>query len=72
MGSFMVTVTISQFLQHATKENMTNEKKMNLSCSDRTKQAKHKTKANQILPTPGEAKAKAMSGRLYIHTINNK
>jgi hypothetical protein len=26
-----------------------------------------------ILPTPGEAKAKAMPGRLYIHTkINNK
>ena len=25
-----------------------------------------------ILPTPGEVKAKAMPGRLYIHTINNK
>jgi hypothetical protein len=24
-----------------------------------------------ILPIPGEAKAKAMPGRLYIHTINN-
>ena len=26
---------------------------------------------NVILPTPGEAEAKAMPGRLYIHTINN-
>jgi hypothetical protein len=25
-----------------------------------------------ILPIPGEAKAKAMPGRLYIHTRNNK
>ena len=25
----------------------------------------------QILPIPGEAKAKAMPGRLYIHTRNN-
>ena len=24
-----------------------------------------------ILPTPGEAKAEAMPGRLYIHTKNN-
>jgi hypothetical protein len=24
------------------------------------------------LPIPGEAKAKAMPGRLYIHTMNNK
>ena len=24
-----------------------------------------------LLPIPGEAKAKAMPGRLYIHTINN-
>ena len=31
-------------------------------------------KLEQVLPTPGEAKAKAMPGRLYIHTkiINNK
>jgi hypothetical protein len=25
---------------------------------------------NAFLPIPGEAKAKAMPGRLYIHTIN--
>ena len=25
----------------------------------------------RTLPTPGEAKAKAMPGRLYIHTRNN-
>ena len=25
-----------------------------------------------ILPIPGEAKAKAMPGKLYIHTRNNK
>jgi hypothetical protein len=29
-----------------------------------------KTWKTEILPIPGEAKAKAMPGRLYIHTIN--
>ena len=32
----------------------------------------HLEQVFSILPTPGEAKAKAMPGRLYIHTINNK
>ena len=31
-------------------------------------QDKSKHGLDQILPTPGDAKAKAMPGRLYIHT----
>jgi hypothetical protein len=32
----------------------------------------HKQTVPKLLPTPGEAKAKAMPGKLYIHTINDK
>ena len=35
-------------------------------------QLKECLKNKLLLPTPGEAKAKAMPGRLYIHTINKK
>jgi hypothetical protein len=43
---------------------------LSATCTDNHDRIKEQTKITSLMPTPGEAKAKAMPGRFYIHTRN--